>query len=227
MAHRCLSLLGTPDLWTRLGWLQSSTRNGMKWGVLTLLEIPHSRGCYLKFAVLLVQRVCSPKRPNTKRPRALSPGGLYSWWHLVSPANRSRSRDCALVTWAYGAPCPAMVSPNAGLHKEDKLLYPDHHLIWCVESGFGPAQCKNSPNPFQFMYQIRRLDGFGRSSNTIPQNHVLKGWNGPTTASTKQNISFRCKIYLMFCNNIVTGCLKENIPLSDCAMTEIGIGHNR
>ena len=33
-----------------------------------------------------------------------------------------------------------MVSPNAGLHKEDKLLYPDHHLIWIVESGFRPAQ---------------------------------------------------------------------------------------
>ena len=31
----------------------------------------------------------------------------------------------------------------------------------------------------------------------------------------------------MFCNNIVTGCLKENIPLSDCAMTEIGTGHSR
>ena len=74
--------------------------------------------------------------------------------------------------------------------------------------------CKNSLNPFQFMYHIRRLDDFGRSFNTIPQNqniyHVLKGWNGLTTASTKQNISSRCKIYLMFYNNIVTGCLKEN-----------------
>ena len=40
----------------------------MKWGALTLLEISHSRGCYLKFAVLLVQRVCSPKQPNTKDP---------------------------------------------------------------------------------------------------------------------------------------------------------------
>ena len=69
MAHRCLFLPGTPDLWIRLGWLQSSTRNGMKWGALTLLEVSHSRGSYLKFAVLLVQRVCSPKRPNTKDPR--------------------------------------------------------------------------------------------------------------------------------------------------------------
>ena len=46
----------------------------------------------------------------------------------------------APVTWAYGAPCPAMVSPNAGLCKEDKLLYRDHHLIWCTKSGFRPAQ---------------------------------------------------------------------------------------
>ena len=68
MAHRCLSLPGAPDLWIRLGWLQSSTLNGMKWGALTLLEISHSRGCYLKFTVLLVQRVFSPRRPNTKDP---------------------------------------------------------------------------------------------------------------------------------------------------------------
>ena len=129
MACRCLSLPGAPDLWTRLDWLQGSTRNGMKWGALTLLEITHSRGCYLKFAVLLVQRVCSPKQPNNKDP------GLCS---LV--ASGSRSCDCAPFTWAYGALCPAMVSCNAGPCKEDKLLYPDHHLIRCVESGFRPAQ---------------------------------------------------------------------------------------
>ena len=68
MACRCFSLPGAPDLWTRLGWLQSSTQNGMKWAALTLLEISHSRGCYLTFAVLLVQKVCSPKWPNTKDP---------------------------------------------------------------------------------------------------------------------------------------------------------------
>ena len=112
----------------------------MKWGTLALLEISHSRGCYLMFAVLLVQRVCSPKWPNTKEPRALCPGGLYSWWHFTLPANGSGSHDCAPVMWAYGVPCPAMVSSNAGLGKEDKLLYPDHHLIGCVESGFRPMQ---------------------------------------------------------------------------------------
>ena len=66
MARSCP---GAPDLWIRLGWLQGSTRNGMKWGALTLLEISHSRGCYLKLAVLLTPRVCSSKRPKTKDPR--------------------------------------------------------------------------------------------------------------------------------------------------------------
>ena len=102
MARRGLSLPGAPDLWIRLSWLQSSTQNGMKWGALTLPEISHSRGCYLKFAVLLVQRVCSPKRPNTKDPRL-----------------------CALEAYIAG--------------KEDKLLYPDHHLIRCTKSGFRPT----------------------------------------------------------------------------------------
>ena len=73
MARRCLFLPGAPDLWISLGWLQSSSRNGMKWGALTLLEISYSRGCYLKFAVVLVQRVRSPKRPNTKDPGLCAP----------------------------------------------------------------------------------------------------------------------------------------------------------
>ena len=86
--------------------------------------------------------------PKNKEPRALCPGGLYSWWHFVSPANGSGSHDspangsgphdCAPVTWAYGIPCPAMVSPNAGLCKEDKLLYQDDHLIWCSKVDSGP-----------------------------------------------------------------------------------------
>ena len=68
-----------------------------------------------------------------------TPGSVPRGLYKVSPANGSGSHDCAPVTWAYVAPCPAMVSPNAGLHKEDKLLYPDHHLIWYVESGFRPV----------------------------------------------------------------------------------------
>ena len=43
--------------------------------------------------------------------------------------------------WAYGTPCPAMVSPNVGPRKEGKLLYPDHHLIRCTKSGFRPTHC--------------------------------------------------------------------------------------
>ena len=122
MAHRCLFLLGAPDLWIRLGWLHSSTRNGMKWGTLALLEISHSRGCYLKFAVLLVQKGVFTKTTKYQRPRALSPRGLYSWWHFMSPANGNGSCDCAPVTWAYGALCPAMVSPNAGLRRGQAIV---------------------------------------------------------------------------------------------------------
>ena len=143
MVRRFLTSPGTPDLWTRLGWLQGSTQNGMKWGALTLLEISHSRGCYLKLAVLLVQKVCSPKRPNTKEQKDPGLCALVAYIAgdtLHHQPKRSGSHDCAPVTWAYGVPCSAMVSPNAGLHKEDKLLYPDHHLIWCAESGFRPAQ---------------------------------------------------------------------------------------
>ena len=76
--------------------------------------------------------------PKNKEPWALCPGGLYSWWHFASPANGSRSHDCAPVTWAYGILCPAMVSPNAGPGKEDKLLHPDDHLIWCSKVDSGP-----------------------------------------------------------------------------------------
>ena len=109
-------------------------------GMLTLLEISHSRGCCLKFTVLLVQEGVLTKMTKYQRPQALCPGGLYSWWHFLSSANGSGSCNCAPVMWAYGVPCPVVVSPNAGPCKEDKLLYPDHHLIWCMESGFRPAQ---------------------------------------------------------------------------------------
>ena len=68
MAHRCLTSLGAPDLWTRLGWLQGSTRNGMKWGALTSSGDHSQQGCYLKFTVLLVQRVCSPDDQIPKDP---------------------------------------------------------------------------------------------------------------------------------------------------------------
>ena len=34
-----------------------------------------------------------------------------------------------------------MVSPNAGPGKEDKLLHPDDHLIWCSKVDSGPCMC--------------------------------------------------------------------------------------
>ena len=56
----------------------------------------------------------------------------------MSTSNGHRSHDCAPVMWAYGIPCPAMVSPNASQHKEDKLLYPDHYLVWYAKVDSGP-----------------------------------------------------------------------------------------
>ena len=38
---------------------------------------------------------------------------VYIAGDTASSANGSRSHDCAPVMWAYGIPCPAMVSPNA------------------------------------------------------------------------------------------------------------------
>ena len=71
-----------------------------------------------------------------KEPQVLCPGGIYiagdTLRHQPMGAGHMtvlQSHDYAPVTWAYGIPCPAMVSPNASPHKEDKLLYPDHHLI--------------------------------------------------------------------------------------------------
>ena len=143
MARRCLFLPGAPDLWIRLGWLQSSTRYGMKWGTLTLLEKLSQQGLLPEVCCTACTKGVFTKMTKNQRPRALCPRGLYSWWHFASPANGSGSCDCAPVTWAYGAPCPAMVSPNVGLHKEGKLLYPDHHLIWYTKSGFRPAHRVN------------------------------------------------------------------------------------
>ena len=31
-----------------------------------------------------------------------------------------------------------MVSPNESQYKEDKLLYPDHYLVWYMEVDSGP-----------------------------------------------------------------------------------------
>ena len=66
------------------------------------------------------REVCSPKRPNAKQANELrtkNPGSctlvVYIAGDTASSANGSRSHDCAPVTWAYGIPCPAMVSPNA------------------------------------------------------------------------------------------------------------------
>ena len=68
---------------------------------------------------------------------------VLPWWLFIAVDTlcqhpMGRSHDCAPVMWAYGIPCPAMVSPNASQHKEDKLLYPDHYLVWYAKVDSGP-----------------------------------------------------------------------------------------
>ena len=125
----------------------------------------------------LYTRVCSLKWLNTKEPRALCPGGLYSWWHFASPANGSGSHDCALVTWAYGIPCPAMVSPNAGPGKEDKLLHPDDHLIWCSKVDSGPRSLFQFlvQDPISFITALQRSLGQGNVFTSVCQSFCWQG----------------------------------------------------
>ena len=63
--------------------------SGWGWADSTLLEVPLSRGCCLKYTVLPVQggvlnlldRVLTTKsqQQTTDRPQVLCPGGIYSW----------------------------------------------------------------------------------------------------------------------------------------------------
>ena len=61
-----------------------------------------------------------------------------------------------------------MVSPNASLAAiEDKLLYPDDHLIWCSKLDSGPRKTVRSQTP----------QGFGMNSfMRVTQIHILNAW---------------------------------------------------
>ena len=71
-------------------------------------------------------------RPNAKQANELSTTTdprscarvVYIAGDTVSSANWSRSHDGAPVKWAYGIPCPAMVSPNAGLAQPGQAVVP-------------------------------------------------------------------------------------------------------
>ena len=126
---------GAPDLRTRLGWLQGSTRNGMKWGTLTLLEISHSRGCYLKFAVLLMQKGVLTKTTEDQK----NPGSCALVVYIAGDTLRHQPMGAGHMT-VLQLRGPMGFRVLQWCHPMwDKLLYPDHHLIWCVESGFRPT----------------------------------------------------------------------------------------
>ena len=105
----------------------------------------------------------------------------------MSPANGSESCDCAPVTWAYGTPCPAMVSPNVGPRKEGKLLYPDHHLIRCMKSGFRPVQRQNNTTNIS-------SNTFNNRTTTRPTGHNGLQTNNPSNPTDLRNrlTCFRC-----------------------------------
>ena len=69
--------------------------------------------CQYREGAHLLDWVLTSQWTINKEPTTPCPGGIYSWWHSASSANGSRSHDGAPVTWTYGIPCPAMVSPNA------------------------------------------------------------------------------------------------------------------
>ena len=67
--------------------------------------------------------------------------------------------------WAYGIPCPAMGSPNASQHKEDKQLYSSHYLVWYAEVDSGPhtelliqASAEGSFLTVQYLLSLENID---------------------------------------------------------------------
>ena len=99
----------------------------------------------------------------------LCPGGIYSWWHSASSANGSRSHEGAPVMWAYGIPCPAMVSPNAGLAQWGQAVVPGWSPYMVLESGFRPAQDQQLSKLLTFEWGSHRVfcspDLFMKSQN--------------------------------------------------------------
>ena len=75
MARRCLTSPGAPDLWTRLGWLQGSTRNGN--------EVGHARSTGdLSQQGLLPEVRCTActKGVLTKTTKYQRTLGSVPWW---------------------------------------------------------------------------------------------------------------------------------------------------
>ena len=144
---------------SRWGWADSKAVHGMECsGARSLYWRSLSVGA-AAWSVLYCQyrEVCSPTWPSankptnyqqknqlTKRPQVLCPGGIYSWWLSASSANGSRSHDCAPVAWAYGIPCPAMVSPNASKQIGGQAVVPGWSPYMVLESGFRPAHFRDT-----------------------------------------------------------------------------------
>ena len=115
--HRALQTSG----W---GWADSKAVHGMECsGARSLYWRSLSVGA-AAWSVPYCQyrEVCSPTRPSANKPtnyqQRTNPRSCARVVYIASDSLRHQPmgaghNDCAPVAWAYGIPCPAMVSPNA------------------------------------------------------------------------------------------------------------------
>ena len=143
------------------GWADSKAVHGMECsGVCSLYWRSLSAGA-AAWSVPYCQyrEVCSPTRPNANKP--------------TNYQQRTHSRSCARVVYIAGDTLrhqpmgaghmtvlqlrgpmafrvPQWCHPMLARNKEDKLLYPDDHLIWCSKVDSGPRTTidrpRNNPN---------------------------------------------------------------------------------
>ena len=151
-SHRWL-LPGAPDHeW--LGRLQCSNMECCS-GARSCHQggLPQGRGCCQKRIVPQVRRCIHLDDQITTRPQAVGLGGLYSWLHFASPANRNRSCDPAPVCKGLWGSTSCNGATQSRLAKECQALAPGSSpYMVSVDSGFRPAHAgeptaPNSPLP--------------------------------------------------------------------------------
>ena len=81
----------------------------------------------------------SQRTINKEQPQVLYPGGIY----IAGDTLRHQPMGAGHMTvlqlrGPMASRVPQWCHPMLASHKEDKLLYPDHHLIWHAEVDSGP-----------------------------------------------------------------------------------------
>ena len=144
--HRALQTSGR-------GWADSKAVHGMECsgGALALLEIPLSRGCCLKCTVLPVQggvlthttecltsqRTINNKRDPRSCARVVYIAGDTLCHQPMGAGHMTVLQLRGPMAFHVLQWCHPML---ASWHNEGKLLYPDHHLIWCTKVDSGPRK---------------------------------------------------------------------------------------